>query len=339
MPESDRLSLTPPPLSLYTTVLLDEFINYVTREKDRIARAEAMEAEKRKIKGCLDPLTKDLVTFEDDEDLASKIDDMYLRLDEDESGGLNFEEFRLGVKQLSSNIHLTRDDFDIVTENGKHLGPTAEFDKQQFRTMMKGELWRYSRRELDNVLSVSGDEQFNSTILMLKIMESSTRSTLSEVLRLLHSICNQQGPVGEAASGEGGEGGGGKGAGGEGEIGAGEMHGLGEMLHKLSSSMDEISAKVDRQSVILEDQTAAIKRLQAPKAYPPGQTRVASPASRRSRQEAMGGALDGNESKDILGLEKRSTLQEAHSPVRQRQVKDKADSSLRTNFGAALEGK
>ena len=133
MPESDRLSLTPPPLSLYTTVLLDEFINYVTREKDRIARAEAMEAEKRKIKGCLDPLTKDLVTFEDDEDLASKIDDMYLRLDEDESGGLNFEEFRLGVKQLSSNIHLTRDDFDIVTENGKHLGPTAEFNSEQVR--------------------------------------------------------------------------------------------------------------------------------------------------------------------------------------------------------------
>ena len=31
---------------------------------------------------------------------------------------------------------------------------------------MKGELWRYSRRELNNVLSVSGDEQFRATILM-----------------------------------------------------------------------------------------------------------------------------------------------------------------------------
>ena len=91
-------------------MLLDEFINHVTREKANIARAEAIEAEKRKVKGCLDPLTKDLVTFEDDEDLARKIDDMYSRLDEDESGGLNFEEFQQGVKQLSSNIHLTRDD-------------------------------------------------------------------------------------------------------------------------------------------------------------------------------------------------------------------------------------
>ena len=35
--------------------------------------------------------------------------------------------------------------------------------------MMRGELWRYSRRELNNVLSVSGDEQFRSIILMLKV--------------------------------------------------------------------------------------------------------------------------------------------------------------------------
>ena len=36
----------------------------------------------------------------------------------------------------------------------------------QFQEMMKRELWRYSRRELNNVLSVSGDEQFRSIILM-----------------------------------------------------------------------------------------------------------------------------------------------------------------------------
>ena len=35
---------------------------------------------------------------------------------------------------------------------------------------MKGELWRYSRRELNNVLSVSGDEQFRATILMYVYM-------------------------------------------------------------------------------------------------------------------------------------------------------------------------
>ena len=38
---------------------------------------------------------------------------------------------------LLLQIHLTRDDFDIVTENGKHLGPTAEFNAHQFQEMMK----------------------------------------------------------------------------------------------------------------------------------------------------------------------------------------------------------
>ena len=36
---------------------------------------------------------------------------------------------------------------------------------------MKGELWRYSRRELNNALSVSGDEQFRSIILMVMCRE------------------------------------------------------------------------------------------------------------------------------------------------------------------------
>ena len=43
---------------------------------------------------------------------------------------------------------------DIITEGGKHLGPEAEFNAQQFQEMMKGELWRFSRRELSNVLSI-----------------------------------------------------------------------------------------------------------------------------------------------------------------------------------------
>ena len=83
---------------------------------------------------------------------------------------------------------MTRDDFDIITENGKHLGPSAEFNSAQFQNMMRGELWRFSRRELNNVISVSGDEQSRSMLLMLKIMESSTRSSFSEVIRLLTSI-------------------------------------------------------------------------------------------------------------------------------------------------------
>ena len=96
---------------------------------------------------------------------------------------------------------------------GKHLGPTAEFNRQQFQEMMRGlpvitpglgscermcvrectpsmytqfcsvtsehamvscagELWRFSRRELANVLALSDSDEFQGTILMLKLFEN-----------------------------------------------------------------------------------------------------------------------------------------------------------------------
>ena len=44
--------------------------------------------------------------------------------------------------------------------------------------MMKGELMRHSRRQLNNVMTVSGDEQIRSVILMLKLFETETSACL-----------------------------------------------------------------------------------------------------------------------------------------------------------------
>jgi len=74
-----------------------------------------------------DPLTSNLIAFEDNDDLAMKIDTIYRKLDEDGSGGLNFAEFQLGVKSLSQHIHLTRDDFDIITENVHFLSHASTY--------------------------------------------------------------------------------------------------------------------------------------------------------------------------------------------------------------------
>jgi hypothetical protein len=43
------------------------------------------------VHGTLDPLTRDLIVFEDEQDLRRKVDFIYRELDEDESGGLTFE--------------------------------------------------------------------------------------------------------------------------------------------------------------------------------------------------------------------------------------------------------
>ena len=87
-------------LNVVVDVLLDEFIKFIAQEKEGERRLKEIENEKKRIVGCLDPLTKTLVTFEDTEDLMNKIDDIYLRLDEDDSGGLVFEEFRARLKNM-----------------------------------------------------------------------------------------------------------------------------------------------------------------------------------------------------------------------------------------------
>ena len=104
--------------------------------------------------------------------LLACVDAMHAAPDADGSGGLDYGEFQQGIRKLPGGcIHMTEDDFDLITEWGKHLGVTGEFDVSQFREMMKGELWRFSRRQLKNVLAESTNNEFKSIILMLKLME------------------------------------------------------------------------------------------------------------------------------------------------------------------------
>ena len=81
-------------LNVVVAILLDEFVARVTREKEEEERERQEELDKQKLKGCLDPLTKELITFDDNDDLKMKIDTIYGKLDADGSGGLDFAEFQ-----------------------------------------------------------------------------------------------------------------------------------------------------------------------------------------------------------------------------------------------------
>lgn len=87
-------------LNVVVAVLLDEFIATVVREKEAHALRVEAENDKRRIKGVLDPLTQKLCAFEDGENLLERIDDLWHRLDSDGSGGLDYKEFRDGLKRL-----------------------------------------------------------------------------------------------------------------------------------------------------------------------------------------------------------------------------------------------
>lgn len=47
-----------------------------------------------------------------------------------------------------AQVHLTREDFDVLTCGGELLDHRGEFAHEQFQDMMLSELFRYSHREV-----------------------------------------------------------------------------------------------------------------------------------------------------------------------------------------------
>jgi hypothetical protein len=80
---------------------------------------------------------------------------MFDQLDTDRGGSMSFSEFRCGLKNLpgTDDIHLTLDDFELITEYGAHLNTeSGNFNKEQFHAMMKQELKRFTFRNMTKVL-------------------------------------------------------------------------------------------------------------------------------------------------------------------------------------------
>ena len=129
---------------------------------------------------------------------------------------------------------------------------------------LAGELWRFSRRELANVLSLSDSSEFGSTILMLKLFENSVHHKLN---KLAASVGN--GKAGRRVGGEGedggcSEGGGSRGAG-DGSWERSSDPGLHEVMKKIDSQhnmMHELMGKVDRQQEAIDLTCALLKRQQ-----------------------------------------------------------------------------
>jgi hypothetical protein len=129
-------------------------------------------------------------------------------LDEDDSGGLVFEEFRARLTNMhvkdpttedtTFGIHLTPDDFDLISNNGQLLSDEGEFNQQQFRKMMLGELQRYTRRTLRNAVVLSNNQEFHSTIMLIKLLEQSVFEKIKEKDVMMEKFEQMQEHVHEA---------------------------------------------------------------------------------------------------------------------------------------------
>ena len=106
-------------VNIVVAVLLDEFINAMQKEKEKasaiIREKKEIDAKASRISGVLDPLLQSLSSFNDNNDLTAKVQDLYSRLDADGGGALDFKELNAGLKELalSKPIHLIEDDFDV----------------------------------------------------------------------------------------------------------------------------------------------------------------------------------------------------------------------------------
>ena len=166
-------------LNVVVAVLLDEFITSMREEEEELAAEERQLRELGRYRGVLDPVTASLCVFEDKSHLCHQIDQLYERLDLDGNGGVDFEELQKGMGRLPGGfkVHITRDDFDVITQQGELLGPGGEFDKSQFRDMMLGEMLRYSHRKVMNMLQDTEQEEFRALVLLIRMSEL-TRSRM-----------------------------------------------------------------------------------------------------------------------------------------------------------------
>ncbi len=129
--------------------------------------------------------------FEDEQDLIEKIEDIFHYLDNDVSEGFNYQELYHCLKfmklrndfssEVIQGIHFTYDDFEVLTEQGKLLGPQGEFSKDQFTQMMIGELKRYSQPQLRNAVLLSRSQELIPTVMLSKLTELANKQSTAQL--------------------------------------------------------------------------------------------------------------------------------------------------------------
>ena len=153
--------------------------------------------------GLLDPITRTLVGSEDEEDLERRIDLLYSELGSSDRG-IDFEAFKIGLKHLpprrgGAAIHITEDDFAVITDQGALLGPTDRLSKAQFRAMMRAELEGLVEREEKELLAVTVSDidegPCRSTRLAMTAMERSVRRKMDVVLSKVAACAPPQMPA------------------------------------------------------------------------------------------------------------------------------------------------
>ena len=142
--------------NIVVAVLLDSFLSAMLDSKREKALVELKAMQVKGVAaalcqdGPLDALVKGFLTVSREDDLRSRIRQVYSRLDADHSNGLTLDEINVGLKQFDSfnEGNLSREEWDILCDNGKHLNEHGEMTLAGFEGMIMMQMRQYVNRRL-----------------------------------------------------------------------------------------------------------------------------------------------------------------------------------------------
>jgi len=166
-------------LQVIVAVLLDGFTT-ATME-DKMAKAMKKQKQMRTVTHALDPLLEELSGhFDDYNDLNQRIRLIFQILDPDRSGKIGYTQMSEGLKKLdlrgSMQIHISKGDFQLITDNLTLCDEHGEISRETFDLIMRNQLAAYVQRRLAdaNAFSFVAPET-RAIIASLKMIIASMR--------------------------------------------------------------------------------------------------------------------------------------------------------------------
>ena len=170
-------------MNIVIAVLLNDFISMVEHEKAEARHQELERKEKERLlnssgEGPLDKLITGLLNFTTQDDLRRRIFNLYQRLDLDDSGAIDLNELNAGLRKLDPNgsaMHLSQDDFNVLTNGRALLNEDGEVTPSNFETMMLTQIKGYSHRKIQAALAraMHDGSEVQDVVYGLKIIMAS----------------------------------------------------------------------------------------------------------------------------------------------------------------------
>ena len=163
-------------LNIVMAVLVDEFIRCVEAEKqaDRLEQLADLSAQSCFL-NTLDPLLRELCVSSTNLDaINSRIADLFHFCDVDESGDINYSEFREGLRKLPFDLPFSAEDWDVFASCEEELSAPM------FLEAMQQQLNLYIHRLFRRTIEVEPDSSLFSVLLLVLKFQSMPASNAGE---------------------------------------------------------------------------------------------------------------------------------------------------------------